>query len=92
MFPCQLDGEAPSDFENFVDNVLLGAEARSYKGRDGSEPSLDSKDETLIVRGDSDPWCVVDLDGMMEVEELVVIEKGYNEHEKGELADALGTE
>ena len=92
VFPCQFDGEAPSDFENFIDNVVLGAEARSCKGCGGSELSLNSKDETLIICGDSDPGCVVGLDGRMEVKKLVVSEKGVDEHEKGELVDALGTE
>ena len=55
--------------------------------------ALITKDEILIVCGDSDPWCLVGLGGRMEVEELVVIEKGFDEHDnKGELADALGTE
>ena len=92
VFPCQFDGEAPSDFENFVDNVVLGAEARSRKGCGGSELSLNSKDETLIVCGDSDPWCVVGLEGRMEgKKKLVRVAKGFNEHEKGEVADALRT-
>ena len=91
VFPCQFDGETPSAFENFADDVVLGAEARSCKGRGGSEPSLNSKNETLIVCGDSDLWCIVGLGERMEVKELVVIEKGFNEHEKGEVADALRT-
>ena len=92
VFPSQFDGEAPSAFENFVDNVVLGAEARSCKGRGGSESSFNSKNETLIVCGDSDPRCVVGLNRRIEVKKLVAIEKDFDEHEKGELAGALGTE
>ena len=92
VFPCQLDGEAPSDFQDFVDHVVLGAEARSCKGCCGSESSFNSKDEALIVCGDSDPGGGVGMDGRMEVKKLVVSKKGFDEHEKGELADALGTE
>ena len=92
VFPFQFDGEAPSDFENFVYNMVLGTEARSCKGRVDSKSGLDSEDEALIVGGDSDSWFAIGLGGGMEVKKLVVSKKGFDEHEKGELADALGTE
>ena len=65
MFLFQFDGEAPSDFENFVDDVILWAETRTCEGRVGCKFGFDSEDEVLVVGGDSDPWFVVWLGGEM---------------------------
>ena len=80
--PCQGHWEPSSDFEDFVDDFALKAEACASKEGGCGESSLDSQDEALVVGGDSDPGCVLCGGRERDVKELAAGEEGLEEHKQ----------
>ena len=88
-FPCQGDWESSSDFEDFVDDVALRAEACASKDGGCGKSSLDLQHEALVVGGDSDPGCILRERRERDIKELA---EGLKENEESKLADAFRAE
>jgi hypothetical protein len=90
VFPNQWEREAAGDLEDFMDNIIFGAEACSGENGGRSEACFDAQDQALVVGGDADPGYVWGEYGERNIVELVVgDEEGLDEDEEGELADAF---